>query len=77
MEQHLRHVHVGGQAVLGYPRHVLPRSDVNLGHTIGRIFVEHDGDLPCVDTPSHVLLEWTLENKKISIRLSIRSLLSR
>ena len=58
-------MHVSGQAVLGYPRHVLPRSDVNLGNTIGGIFVQHDSDLPGVDTPAHVLLEWTLENISI------------
>ena len=62
----LLHVHVSGQAVLGYPSHVLTRSDVNLGNTIRGILVQHYGDLPGVDTPAHVLLVGTLQSNNIS-----------
>ena len=66
-QTNLRHVHVSGQAVLGYPGHVLPRSDVDLGDSVRRVFVQDDSDLPGVDTPPHVLLVRSLQTNNISI----------
>ena len=70
-QSHLGHMHVCGQLVLSDPSHVLPRSDVNLRHPVRRILVEDDGEVACVHTPSHVLLEWTLTN---SLQFSAPSL---
>ena len=49
-------MHVGGKHLLRYPGHVLAGPDVDLGHLVRRVLVQHHGDVARVLAPPHVLL---------------------
>ena len=54
-------MHVDGKVVLGYPGHVLPGPDVDLGHAVRRVLVQDHCEGAGVHTAAHVLLVRSLK----------------